>query len=132
MADTNLATLDELIRRLESATGPSRELDAEIWMTLYPNWRSYTRDEQHGADDVAWITPHDGRSYLASHYTEAIDDAITLIPDGLMMSMTIGHGKAAVNIKTGSILDPKTKEWPGYGLPAIAICIAALKARQQL
>ena len=109
-----------LIARLEAATGPDRGLDAEIG---------------------ALIGDHDSRVYLARSgmpdqhfvspplYTESIDAAMTLVPkvfdDGLM-----GWGDSSQctlynhNLGVSVIVD-------GDGAtPSLALCIAALKARE--
>lgn len=103
--------MDDLIEQLEMALEPSRELDWKIW------FETSSEPADHGTD--GW-----------RRYTSSVDAALTLVPDGLLISMTIGHGKCAANVKTGSIINPGTKEFPGYGTIAIAICIAALKARR--
>ena len=121
-----MTSIPELIKRLEATTEPDYALDAEIWMTLYPEWRDYPRDDR---DDIAWITPL-GRSYLSSRYTSSIDDALTLVPVRMVVSISLRDDIASVSIRTGSITNPETKEWQACGLPAIAICIAALKASQ--
>ena len=67
-------TIDELIRRLEAATGPDRSLDADIVMTaVYPATRDMPRSEYGG-----WIHPTLGLIAPASEYTDSIDAALTL------------------------------------------------------
>jgi hypothetical protein len=74
-----------------------------------------------------------GRTYfggLDQRFSRSVDAALSLVPEGLMVSMTIGHGQAVANVKTGSILNPETREWPGYAkTPALALVVAALRAR---
>src|SRR5712664_179299 len=61
--------MTSLLSRLQSATGPSRELDAEI--ALANGWRQLTHDLWRKGDNVAEEPPR---------YTESIDAALTLLP----------------------------------------------------
>lgn len=114
-------TRAELIAALEKATGPSEELDEAIATWCY----------EHGAiagvnyDPVLWLMRNEG-------FTHSIDAALTLVPEGLRwrVSGVPTAGKAFASCKTGSILDPATEEWEAAApTPAIALCIAALKAQ---
>ena len=102
-------TLDELIAALEKATGPS----------IYLSW-------------VIAGSPkfEDGTANLnVPHCTGSLDTALTLVPEGMFWSVD-SSGSAFVcdldsekqrgSVRTG---DAAT--------PAIAICIAALKARKK-
>jgi magnesium-transporting ATPase (P-type) len=126
-----MSDLLSLISRLEAAKEVSRELDAEIEISR--------RRFLFGAAAVAgmsiqpggWIVGGDSPNPIkAPAYTSSVDAALSLVPEGLMVSMTIGSGQAVANVKTGSILNPKTREWSGYAAtPALALCIASLRAR---
>lgn len=94
--------MSDLIERLERATGPSAELDARIWCEL------------NGSD---YIAPHtwEGQSgklyvhdYTVPAYTASIDAALTLCPGGF--ASVGGHSANGAT-------------------PALALCIAALRAR---
>lgn len=118
----------DLIGRLKAATGPDPDLDAEIWMTLNPDWRSFARTKVGG-----WFTK-DGATRPASAYTDSIDAALTIVP--MSLYWLIGCGKvtpgeplygAQVLRHDGSVV----AEAESDATPAIAICIAALKARNE-
>ena len=100
-------TRADLIAALEKAEGPSRELDAEI--------------RKHVPGD-----------YLPA-FTASLDAALTLVPEGLAWRVepaTPGYtdwGKYRAGVTTWE----KPYDLPSYGAtPAIALCIAALKARE--
>ena len=132
------ARLRELIARLEAATGPDRELDWLIadavglvpkhsiraigWdYDWYRNsdkeWALWKANDSEGRNNSLWEP---------ARYTSSIDAALTLVPEGCsvhlhIMPREIGH-KAVVGI--GNEGESKT--------PALALCIAALKARLDL
>src|SRR5579872_4020269 len=62
--------MNDLISRLSAATGPSRELDAEI--ALANEWL-------RGNAYDAWYDPQ-GNITSLPRYTESIDAALTLVP----------------------------------------------------
>lgn len=110
--------MDELIARLEKATGPDRELDADIM---------YFEIERGAGIKVARIP---SLTETANHYTLSIDAAITLVPeehnaDVIRFSNSKGHANVKQHMTEAGHL--------GNGAtPAIALCIAALKARKAL
>lgn len=128
-----MTDLSALIERLEKATGPDREIDAEIFLTLNPTWRAYPRHDLDG--QIGWQTPRDGRAFLSKHYTGSIDDALCELPKGWephRLAFPQGKGRTfAFEIfppsghpqwAKGSICEQ------GNTAP-LAICIASLRAR---
>lgn len=115
-------TCQEIIARLEMASEPDSVLDGEIWMTLHPHWRGYPRTKVGG-----WFSPA-GMTCPASPYTSFIDAAMTLVPEECAW-------------RCGCQIDftPDACVW-GHDIhfdevastPAIALCIAALKAREAI
>ncbi len=109
----------DLIARIESADGPSRELDEAIERAVgrYTAFQHYTL----GDDD----TP----DYVPTRYTASIDAALTLVPDGALWSAetwdTNGiypkHVRASVWVQGAPRCYAAT--------PALALAAAALKAR---
>ena len=100
----------ELIAALEAATEPSWELDAEIARAIgapvYPDLRAH-------------------------RYTSSLDAALTLVPEGWCWAIE-GSRRAAVydpsaDPEPGSFANPIQMR-SGF-TPAIALCVAALKAR---
>lgn len=115
----------ELIESLKNATGPDRDLDAEIH---------------------AWITQREPQFDIPA-YTENLDDAITLVPEHHSWSIhyrgeidnTVGNKNSA---PTGFYADVRALQPNRYIWNAnqsvsevnaeIAICIAALSAHADL
>lgn len=105
-------TKDELIAALEAATGPSRELDAELG-ALLPS-----PPEDNGA--VVWWP----------YYTASIDAALTLVPEGMEIWITSRPADGKAPAEALVHLSRLVGDWRAYG-PTIplALCIAALRAR---
>lgn len=100
-----MSQLQELIARLEKATGPDRELDEAI------------RFELQTQNTSQWNGPF---------YTSSIDAALTLLPRGWDYILTAGSGEYA-----NASIGPANKVSEVYGeapTPALAFSIAALKA----
>lgn len=130
--------MKDLIERLEKATGPDRELDAQIMVAT----NSIKRRAFY-----LWISTQpkgtnpsmiDYARCAASKYTASIDAALTLVPKGMELKMKYRSGYACANVGT---YNQRLMQFASYGFseegghfrdpsPAIAICIAALKARQ--
>lgn len=110
-------TKEELIAALERATGPSRELDAEIAKTF-----GFVPDGPGAQTSAPWAWGPD--------YTRSIDAALTLVPGGYTTSlMTGGFGNdIAELLKHGADIKPEDDfEAEAPTLP-LALCIAALRA----
>ena len=120
--------MKDLIARLEKATEPDRELDIAIATVIceYPI--------VHEKDDGGWVSLPQTVVHItrwAKEYTSSIDDALTLVPKGFAFSL-LDLGTFTPKVRpqceyarpsdAGSdVVDGAT--------PAIALCIAALKAR---
>ena len=127
--------MDTLIAELERATEGSRELDAKIAMALYPTLATFRDDPERGTGH--WISDKAGPVF-ALDYTTSLDAALTLVSEGWSLANLY------------DAVDPKDRPWvgvilrrdePRYKLPekvlgaptyAMALCIAALKARQAM
>lgn len=112
-----------LIERLEAATAPDIRLDVEIAIALPSRWPlrpsnvpgKYVTTYENGRTGVA----------CAPDYTRSIDDAARIVPEGFAW-------QCGCDID----LTPTARVW-GQDIhadefaatPAIALCIAALKAR---
>lgn len=129
-----------LIEQLEKLEKPCRECDALIWLTMNrPNWReekAWKKTNGWASEDrpssmVSYYTPDGlGGSHTAQPYTASIDAAMALVPEG--------HA-AAIGTMFGMPQLPWACVWTPQGEPkyrgdastaAIALCIAALKAKQ--
>ena len=110
--------MDDLIAKLEAAMEGNRKLDSDIQEALTGKGFSENDD---------WQAPW-------PHYTSDITDALTLVSELLYLTM----GKFAIN----GVLKWRVKLWPPGPAPllnegwsgdheklALALCIAALKAR---
>lgn len=121
-------TREQLIAALEAATGPSRELDVAIVYALYPDIGPYAA---HCAGDppIFWFDPYYKQE--CPLFTASIDAALSLVPEGwrvyALQQFTVDTAKWACGLDMrygpGQVL---VREAPS---PAIALCIAALKAR---
>lgn len=111
----------DLIDRLEKATGPDRELDEAIACASDPG--SHCAIYCIGDDSPVWFRTKGGKIDLP-YFTASLDAAMTLVPDGrhwFVGSVIDGSGFV-------SHLDQQGKSSKAT-IPAIALCIAALKAR---
>jgi hypothetical protein len=111
-----------IIAKLEAATGPNRNLDALI------------------ADAIGLPVPNDPAGWPL-RYSESIDAALTLVPEGWAWSVREGgcYATGKKLLPRAELAEPiETEFGPGVGVraqnnaatPAIALCIAALKVRQ--
>lgn len=113
--------MDDLIARLEAATAPSRELDVLIAQAVGEPW---------GAGGYS-IGGNWGER--AARYTASIDVALTLVPEGWHWCAC---GPSDTHLPIAYIVpDMGRTPWPKWvddiegATPAIALCIAALRAR---
>lgn len=112
------APISDLISRLEKATGPDGELDGDIAVTM----------GLYAKRPVVCTPPA---------YTASIDAALTLVPEGWWWGVTKGADDIGLpvdqspeNFSAGCWPEPgsfQKRYWAKT--PAIALCIAALKAR---
>jgi hypothetical protein len=120
--------MTDLIERLEAATEGSRELDALIHATTLSLGRDYWPDERGRVVEYTGL-----RKILhrAPHYTTSIDAALTLVPEGWGWSVNDDSEACLTLPGNGFLSDRGDIELYGRSAtPAIALCIAALRARQ--
>lgn len=105
--------MDELIERLEKATGPDRELDATILLAVRPGAKLRAR--------VPYEFEFKGGYFNVPYYTGSIDAALGLVAENCswMVSTEEPGPYAAVGESTCAYM---------AATPALALCIAALKA----
>lgn len=127
--------MSDLVARLEKATGPDRDIDELIAEAV--GYKVCSETQAYGR---SWNSPSGYFIGAAPKFTDSLDAAVTLIPEGWAWSVHVGGCYA-----TGRLLKPRaelaeaveTQFGPAVGIrsqieaatPAIAICIAALKAR---
>jgi len=118
-----MTDLKGLIERLEAAPEGNRELDAELYTALWPQG---VYEAPHTAEDCFERTPP---------YTTSLDAALTLIDKEKFPILVLqGMGPAGFYARVG-MRDVSVAALYGEGVaptPALALCIAALKARDAL
>lgn len=74
--------MSEIIERLEKASGPDRELDAEIWLATTPGAtrrkRTYTHQATGTPCEIDETRDASHRLIIVPPYTSSIDAALTL------------------------------------------------------
>jgi hypothetical protein len=109
-------TRDELIAALEAATGPDRALDQAIWAVI-----------------AGWSYPLVGAAVYdfaqnGANYTESVEAAITLVPEGEGWEIDFGPNSTSAKPDVIWWCASVGIEDATASTPAIAVCIAALKA----
>lgn len=126
-------SLSELIERLERAEAGSRDLDFAIAVAAQPFRVKVRRDEDIEAryDALPIEGSKSGAFYEVPPFTTSLDAALSLMPEGLawVVSKQDGNPFAACGPvdRTGWVAWSEDNR---AATPAIALCIAALKARQ--
>ena len=116
--------LSALLANLEAATGPSRELDAEIATVIFGRPRA---SGNVGEPQVLHWWDRAVGFAVAPRYTESLDAARTLLPEG-WFALIDTRGRADVRYAP---IDQSgyRREVADAATPALALCIAALRAR---
>ena len=107
--------IDMLVERCEKATGPDRELDAQIGRYFSADFLGYVPDDPQ---------------YGCAEFTRSLDAAMTLVPEGWFWQ--VGQGNHAWAAVYKNPIPPAMRVDPIGATPALALCAAALKARSQL
>lgn len=125
-----MSEIAELIERLEKATGPDGSLDLDIRFYL-DGVRSVGG---YWAENIA--TGERVRvDYTSPNYTASIDAALTLVPEGHYWHAAHGKTRDDEPLGGASIIESGTLATISEGeapTAAIALCIAALRARAAL
>lgn len=127
--------MKDLIARLESATGPDYVLDSEIALAF--GWkRDVVRWEE--GEDVCWYAP-DGKSEGGNcpFFTLRVDDAMRLIEPGSAWAVSHSpdeHPFSYPRPYRATVMPDLSHKnrrdaTVHHEYPAVALCIAALKAR---
>jgi len=125
-----MSDLLELAKRCEAATGPDRELDAEIARALghkiKPQTSNYTMEMFYA---IEWQAPHPyaGMKEPCPAWTASLDAALTLVPKGWTRSVDATAPECGIKVElyppTGGGVSSDHAEEP------LATCAAALRAR---
>lgn len=138
-------SLGEIIKRLESASGPDRELDALICCiaerprAIRWYWTGATGMPRQLPDDWDLLKGGMGSASIramAPSYTASIDAALTLVPDNWTRAVDATMPEAGIEVALHRIPSPNRrgsrKVIGDHACEAIAICIAALKTRARI
>lgn len=117
--------MTDLAERIEAATGPDRELDAEIDALL--GWRRVDNPTFAGGLIDMWHSP-DGRMCRRDErlhaYTGSIDAAMMLLPEGWKpLRITWFHNAVEVSMMSGFATSTGRAT-----IPALALAAAAIRA----
>lgn len=120
-------TLNELINRLEAAGRVERIFDGEIGTLL--GWRrkvEYLKNDANGeaTKRVFWIVPSTDDPGTVPYFTTSLDAAVDLmnaIAPSEVWGVSFADGRGTAVIGAGPYCQAPT--------PAMALCIAALKAK---
>ena len=111
--------LNDLIARLEAATGADRELDVGIYRAEFPF--PCVELSQECQDEID--------EFKAPHYTSSIDAAMTLLPAGMFWRVEISGGGSWARVwRQGEGTSSNPKRVVAGATGPIALCIASLKA----
>lgn len=135
------ARMDGLIAKLERAERGSRELDADIWHAVVPDWPMSASYRAWRIDRVnLGKIPRDFMLWRADPFTTSLDAAMRLLLPNSALALVDSpdeqkdHGgryRATVMPALGVIEADDATVWVNSSLP-LALCIAALKARASL
>lgn len=128
-----MTDLTELAKRVEAATGPDRELDAEIAIAIdlklpHDDYGARDAARRGGAARLAEMGEcHQNvwRTYLP-RYTASLDSAMTLVPEGYEWAVNWG-GNSVANVNR--IGDGYPIHCGCAATPSLALTAAALGAR---
>lgn len=121
-------TLQSLIASLEAATGPDRELDAEIAEHIGIRFRTRRAANGKSKGREWFVDAHGGIEEWAAHpphYTASIDAAL---PEEMIREMWISPQSGKYHVLNRSSESSRAVEGIGH-TEALARRIAALKAR---
>lgn len=124
--------MNTLIAKLEAATGPSRELDGAIAIALGHEISDAFEGQQPRPALTGLIMSVPGETYKipVPHWTRFIDETLMLVPEGFVWRLQTDYGglnRAAIAHYDGPFYNETQSD---AATPALALCIAALKARK--
>jgi hypothetical protein len=134
-----MSELLKLAERCEKATGPDRELDVCIWAAITPadTYRRIEPGKSYSTWQIRDKPSGEWRDYYpslnAKRYTETLDAAVTLVPEGwfwMLCQQPVSarvwtEGNHAHSVPRGQTdIRPAT--------PILALIVACLRARDAL
>ena len=120
-----MTDLPNLIARLEAAEGPSRELDREIAEAVGMELRVR-------GSTLVFVDTDGSHLMAAPDYTASLDAAVSLVPEGWWWLLEQwGFAKPdRRQIFRADLFQPKQEITAHAPIPALALCIAALKVME--
>ncbi|ASQ10186.1 hypothetical protein CDO22_08425 [Sinorhizobium meliloti] len=126
----------ELIERLQDATGPNYALEIDIFKFLHPEYAEYVQGRG------GLIHPCDGEdvrvqsNVRAPNYTASLDAAmalaVKLLDDGFVDIEVAYRSNSGRTIARSEICSPRFDARATSATPAIALCLAALRAYSEV
>lgn len=128
--------MDELIKRLAAASEGSRGLDAAIEIDIEGVSQSECNQYLAAIERHPKPNPWDCFDPCCPHYTTSIDAALTLLPEGWKITHAFWDAGATATFcltKKERVKGEDTNRYSGgiSSTPALALCIACLKARKE-
>ncbi len=99
--------MEELIRQICNATGPSRELDVEIVFALHPEIGAY-QPHCAGEEPIFWNDPY--YKQKCPKFTASLDAAASLIPEGFDWILEHVNDGMTIGARVGHN-DPDRTSW---------------------
>lgn len=130
--------LENLAARVEALSGPDREVDALIhflmnakWVGRIPSWPPTKVCRPAMERGLSMHIEGDGYFYgdEVPPYTTSIDAAMTLVPDGNDVQVHLYFGREGEGAAIVSPLKRINLPRVFAATPALALCVAALRAR---
>lgn len=122
--------MQDLIERLEKANGPDRELDGAIALSL-----GWTYQKMKGDKRAYYRKPGVTDCYLRAtvpEYTSSLDAALTLVPVDLGWDAGQFGDISYATVWSDDRTCPQDRYQVEAASPAVALCIAALRAREHV
>ena len=126
-----MADLQSLIQKLEKATEGSAALNVEIWRLAAPKRVARHRSDalaftsKGATEEVKYEAVRSRLERAAPDFTRSLDAALTLVPEG--WSWRVQSEMGGVPFALVATLDERFPV--SAATPALALCIAALRAR---
>jgi hypothetical protein len=130
-------TLLELADRVEAATGPDRELDAEIAVTALgffvadPRYPGAPTAYGYVDEDGSRVEPGHGGKQLIRQFTSSLDAAMTLVPVGWSVLLFVAskhHSTRCTLAGNGETIEASESIVVVAATPALALTSASLRA----
>ena len=131
MTDLRITDLEQLIARLEAASKGSRDLDRAIHLVVFAD---FIKERGMTEEGNGWRDPEFGAIAPPQDYTTSIDAALTLVPPIWRVYAIQEQYVDPPNLWFVGLDRRREHRESMIGkapTPALALCIAALKARMK-